>query len=114
MDEFEQPKQLKGKDAICILLIRLLLLTPGTIQSRPTMGIGIVTRWRYSSIDEIPNLTKEIETQINTYLPKFQAVEVQVTSNDFNKELLIDITIDGTLYSFTTDSPNNSIKLVEL
>jgi hypothetical protein len=48
VDEFNNPKVYKNAEAVSTLLVRLLLLEPGTIQSHPNAGVGLISRYRYS------------------------------------------------------------------
>ena len=41
VDDFENPKTYKDAEAIATLLVRLLILEPGTFQSHPDMGVGL-------------------------------------------------------------------------
>ena len=46
----------------------------------------------------------DIEKQIETYLPMLQGVTVEIEPNpDVDKEIIIYITIEDTLYPFTTN-----------
>ena len=102
LNKFKRPKTHEDKEAIYTLLTRLLLLEPGTIQSHPEMGIGIVSRYRYSFEGSARDLKKDIDNQIEKYLPEFQGVDVEVS--DSNNRITIKITIEDTLYDFSFDS----------
>lgn len=109
LDEYQKPKVVKDKDAIFYLLVRLLLLEPGrTDQTHPEMGIGIVSGYRYSYTEDLPQLEAECAKQISTYLPDLGGADVKISTNQDN-ELLINITINNTLYQFKTDSKRNTI-----
>lgn len=114
IDSFEKPKELKNENAVYMLLIRLMLLTPGTIQSHPGMGVGIVTKWRYCDVDRLGELKSEISNQISTYLPKLRLSEVNLKVKQNTKDLIIEIKADGVLYSYETDVENNTMRLLEL
>lgn len=114
IDKFQTPKILKDKDAIFVLLIRLMLLEKGTIQSHPDMGVGIISRYRYSDEDKLQDLQLDIVNQINTYLPKLVGVDVKVSGDPVNKEILVSISVNGVLYTFSTDSNNKTLQLVDL
>lgn len=98
-NEFETPKELKDRAAVCIWLIRLLLLTPGSIQSHPNMGVGLRSKWRYVNMDKLDSLESEIQKQIMTYLPKFKLVEVSVQQQSSNTISIL-INIDKATYAF--------------
>lgn len=97
-----------------MLLIRLMLLTPGTIQSHPNMGVGIATKWRYCDVDRLNDLQTEITNQISTYLPKLRLSSVNLKVKKNSKDLIIEIRADGVLYSYETDNENSTIRLLEL
>lgn len=101
-DEFNRPKVLKGKDALSVLLLRLLLMEPGDNFDHPEMGIDVIGRYRYSQADDLKTLEKEIEMQIEQYLPTYRVAEVKCTKVE--KYIEIAINIDDTLFSFTTQS----------
>lgn len=113
-DEFNNPKVLEGKDAISQLLIHLILLEPGTYASRPTMGVGLVSRYRYTSEDNLDVLKQDIEDQISTYLPEFSGVKVTLEMDD-DDQLVINIEINGTVYKYeTSKQEDNNITLTDL
>ena len=114
IDEFNNPKVLEGKDAISQLLIHLILLEPGTYASRPTMGIGLVSRYRYTAEENLDQLKQDIEDQISLYLPEFSGVLVDLELDDEN-QLIINIEINGTVYQYeTSKQEDNNITLTEL
>ena len=113
-DEFNNPKVLEGKDAISQLLIHLILLEPGTYASRPTMGVGLISRYRYTSEDNLDKLRKDIADQISLYLPEFSGVLVNLELDD-EGQLIINIEINGTIYQYeTSKQEDNNITLLEL
>ena len=113
-DEFNNPKVLEGKDAISQLLIHLILLEPGTYASRPTMGVGLISRYRYTSEDNLDKLKKDIADQISLYLPEFSGVLVDLELDD-EGQLIINIEINGTIYQYeTSKQEDNNITLLEL
>lgn len=113
-DEFNNPKVLTGREAISQLLIHLILLEPGTYASRPTMGVGLVSRYRYNSKDSLEQLRQDIQDQVSIYLPEFGAVNVEL-SMDEEDRLIIDIEISGTIYRYeTSKQEDNNITLTEL
>lgn len=98
VDNFKQPQVLEGKDAIATLLVRLIQLEPGTYPSRPTMGVGLLSNYRYCDAAKAKQLETHIKEQIATFLPKYQAVNIETRL--VSSKLLIDITIDQTLYRY--------------
>lgn len=103
VDKYNNPAVKTDKDAIFYLLIRLIMLNPGTIESHPDMGVGLIKNWRYSDMGQIPQLEAEIQSQIETYLPMLQGVSVKVEQVE-SKEIAIYIKISNIIYSFKTEN----------
>lgn len=102
-DAFKTPKVLKNQEAIAMLLLRLILLDPGSDPLHPDMGVGI-RQYRYAMGRE-EELKARIREQMNQYLPCFPAgnVELEVTSD---KLINIKITIDDVIYVYdSTEAP---------
>lgn len=113
-NEFNEPTILKGNNAISQLLIHLILLEPGTYASRPKMGVGLISRYRYNDEKSLEQLKQDIHEQISTYLPEFEAVDVSL-SLDSDGELTINIQIDDTIYKYeTSKQEDNDIRLIDL
>lgn len=111
-DEFNNPMELKGKDAISKLFINLILLEPGTYNSRPGMGVGLISNYRYGDENDVEKLQREIRKQIDVYLPEFSGVTVNCSL--VGDALRIDIIHNDTLYQFETVIQNNKVTLIEL
>ena len=113
INEFVQPKVLKGESAAFIDIIRLFLLEPGTNQTHPDMGIGIRSRYRFSDTSEISTLKQEVKSQIETYLPNLLVMDVQVEIYGTTVAIFISSqdevfavgynTVDGKISSLTLD-----------
>lgn len=101
-DSFKNPKMLKNKAAVSAILARLILLEPGTNTKHPKMGVGLVSRYRYTDEDNVSELRKDIAQQVATYLPTFQSVEVNIQLlNDH--DLHISIRVGDTSYEWETE-----------
>lgn len=111
VDSFKKPQVLEGKDAIGILLVRLIQLEPGTISSRPTMGVGLLSNYRYCDEDKALELKDHIRDQISIFLPEYQGVQVAVQLNE-GGQLIIEITIDGTLYKYETEQQTEDSRII--
>lgn len=109
-NKFEKPKEFKDNDAVCLYLMRLLLLDPGSIQSKPDMGVGLVTKWRYSGEEEMASLSLEIQKQITDYLPQFQFSNV-ITRLE-NKSIIVEIDLNDVRYSFIAE--DGDLKLYQI
>lgn len=108
---FNKPKVLEGKDAIGTLLVRLIQLEPGTFVTRPLMGVGLLSNYRYCDAEKALLLQDHIKEQIKTYLPDYQAVRVTTKLNP-SGGLVIDITIDETLYRYETEQQTSDNRIV--
>lgn len=104
VDDFESPKMFKDAEATAVLLTRLILLEPGTIQSHPDAGVGIMSRFRFSTENSASELKSRIQDQIETYLPKFRGAKIDVKEKDgqFNITAEIDDTLYGIYYDINT------------
>lgn len=111
VDSFKKPRVLEGKEAIGILLVRLIQLEPGTIASRPKMGVGLLSNYRYCDEAKAMQLQDHIREQIRTYLPEYQGVRV-ATNLNANGQLTIDITIDKILYRYETEQLSDDNRIV--
>lgn len=108
VDSFNDPKVYKSPKSIQLLLTRLILLEPGTFQSHPEMGVGIISKFRYSIDDGnlVQNLCSRIRTQIDTYIPIFTGA--QVTAQVSGKSIYGTITIGNYVFSFGYNTDNNA------
>lgn len=106
LNDFGMPKVFDENDSMYVLIIRLLLLEPGKFQSHPEMGVGIKSRYRYKSGEDILiALQNDINNQINKYLPELTATDVTLTMQGQVLGIIID-TRDGAYvvsYDTTTD-----------
>jgi hypothetical protein len=104
INSFNKPTVLNGRDAIGTLLIRLILLEPGTNPLHPTMGVGLISKYRFLSTPDLKNsLLKEISNQVKQFIPFLYNVEVKLDYQD-DKTVDIMIYIDNTIYVY--DSSN--------
>ena len=107
VDDFKNPKIYKDAEAVATLLTRLLLLEPGTIQSHPDVGVGIMSRYRFSVEGSASELQADFQRQIEKYLPQFQGA--RVTVREQNKTFIIAAEIDDTLYGIYYDTNTSNI-----
>lgn len=118
VDDFKSPKVYKDPKAVAVLLTRLLLLEPGTIQSHPEMGVGLYSNFMYGMEGATASsLKSSIQKQITTYLPDFQSLNVSVVQKE--DTLYITVEIDGYVYGFVYNADkqtliNDYTKLSEL
>ena len=98
VDNFNKPQIATEQEAIAILLLRIILLEPGSDPLHPEMGVGI-KNYRYSlnKKDEIEN---KIQEQVNQYLPEFSTSNVNIVEITDKKVCNIEITIENTTYVY--------------
>lgn len=77
-----KPIVLKKEDKDTMLLIRLILMEPGLNQLFPDMGVGLVSRFRFSRDIDMDSLSNTIKTQIEKYLPQFTLTDVRCKLGD--------------------------------
>jgi len=111
-NEFNRPTVYTDVDATYTLLIRLILLDPGTYPTHPRMGVGLVSRYRYAKDSELTKLSNDIEDQIATYLPQFTSVSVELTLTT-TKDLFIQIIIDGVAYELIYKTEYETLEAVK-
>lgn len=104
---------LKDKNCAIHLIIKLILLNPGSIESFPKMGIGLVQNWRYMSEDDVPKLKETMEHQISTYLPHLTNVQMDLKL-DNNKILYTSIMFNGEAVILSSNLETKEIKLINL
>ena len=104
-NEFNRPSVWTDVDATYVLLIRLIVLEPGTYPNHPRMGVGLVSRYRYAKADELNNLKNDIQNQIATYLPQFSSIDAELTLTN-TKDLYLQIIINSISYQLV-DKPEH-------
>lgn len=108
VNEFEEPKKYEGAKGIMMLLTRLLLLEPGTFESHPSMGVGLVSKYRYSMAGEEYKLRSDFKHQIEKYLPDLQGVDVQVEFKNYT--FYISVEVNRYVYNFQYDIEGQNLQ----
>lgn len=103
VNEFNKPEVLEQQQAIAMLLMRLILLNPGSDPLHPDMGVGIIN-YRYA-MGKLEELKHRVSKQIATYLPCYPAGNVEIELvDDHLCDILI--TINDTVYRYSSsDAP---------
>ena len=97
---FSEPKVATGTEAIATMLSRIILLEPGTNPLHPTMGVGLVSKYRFlDSEDKKLKLTTDIRRQVETFLPEYQLIDVELEYSS-DKTVDIKIMIDETIFIY--------------
>ena len=109
-NSFKKPKVLVGKTAIATLLVRIILLEPGTDSNFPEMGVGLVSKYRFLTESLAVDLINEIKNQVSKYLPELQCSNIELEYTD-DKKVIIKITIDDTIYTYDSRTADIPIQL---
>lgn len=111
ISDFKEPAKVVEREAIALLLVRLILMDPGTNPLHPNMGVGI-RKYRFG-LDNIDELRNNVEQQIQTYLPDFQnaTVEIKITED---KLCNIEISMNNIVYIYDSKTAPISIKLSDI
>ena len=110
-NEYNELVVIKEKSSIALLLVRLILLDPGSDPLHPDMGVGLKD-YRYS-LDQLNELKKWIEQQIDLFLPEFDSAIVALIGTP-DRVCNIEITIDDTTYVYDSLSAPRQIKLADM
>lgn len=110
-NKFKEPSQLNGADAVGLLLMRLIMMEPGTDPLHPDMGVGIA-RYRYT-MDTAEELRKRIENQINTYLTYFSDSNVTLIYCP-DHTVNVEITANGITYVYDSATSPKPIVLDDI
>lgn len=82
VDKYYKPLVAKDENYATLLLVRLILLEPGTFQTHPDCGVGLVSKFRYATDVDMIELQKRIKDQIMLYLPQYSLVDVKCELGD--------------------------------
>lgn len=112
VDNFNNPKVTEGQEAIAMMLLRIILLEPGSDPLHPDMGVGI-KNYRYS-LSRKSIIENAIMTQINQYMPEFSTSEVNIVEITSQKVCNIEITVDDTTYVYDSTSMPVALTMEDL
>ena len=114
VNRFSKPIVLSGTDAMIVRIIRLILMEPGTIQTHPDMGVGIVSRFRYSTALDQSELENAIMSQVTKYLPMYSFTKVAIEIDNKSKSIRIYLTDDQRTIAIPTIDYEKGIVLDEM
>lgn len=112
VDNFNKPTVVEGQEAIAILLLRIILLEPGSDPLHPEMGFGI-KNYRYS-LSKKSEMESAIEKQIQQYLPEFSSNSVEIKEITDKKVCNIEITINDTTYVYDSTIMPTPLRIEDL
>lgn len=102
VDNFNNPKVVNGQEAIALMLLRIILLEPGSDPLHPEMGVGL-KNYRYS-LSRKTEIEDAIMAQVTQYLPEFSTSSVNIVEINDKKICNIEITIDDTTYVYDSET----------
>lgn len=111
VNKINEPVVERKQRAIALLLLRLILLDPGSDPLHPNMGVGI-RKYRFS-VNTLEELRSRIADQIATYLPDFLASEINIVINS-DRTCNVEITIDDTIYTYDSKTAPVPITLTDM
>ena len=108
LDNFNRPAEIQGGKAVAYLIARLIMMEPGADPLHPDMGVGLVSRYRYSN--KLDELKAAIKNQISIWLPDFVSdtdIALVITPD---KVLNVEIMLSSTneVYKFSVDGTQTS------
>ena len=106
LNDFNMPKVFDASNSIYVLIVRIILLEPGTFQRHPEMGIGIKSRYRYGTIDDafLSTLKNDISKQLETYLPSLASTDIVLTVNGNTLGIIIDTEDGAYVLAYNSDT----------
>ena len=114
VNRFSKPIVLSGTDAMIVRIIRLILMEPGTIQTHPDMGVGIVSRFRYSTALDQSELENAIMSQVTKYLPMYSFTKVAIEIDNKSKSIRVYLTDDQRTIAIPTIDYEKGIVLDDM
>lgn len=112
-DNYKMPLNYKNFNAVGTLIMRLMLLEPGTITHSPKMGLGLISKYRYMQSDRAIELSQAIKDQIKDYLDNTVAVDVNIGfSNKGENIMIIDMEIDQFQFRYFYDRDKLTLKML--
>lgn len=111
VDNYNKPNCVTGNNAIGTRLMELIMMEPGDDPLHPDMGVGLKT-FRFG-INNLDKLKERVESQIATYLPFYQNVNVTLIQTP-DKICNIEIILGDTTYIYDSSSSTKPIKLNDL
>ena len=110
IDSFNRPVVVEDKEAVATLIMRLLLLNPGSDPLHPEMGVGLIN-YRFA-LNKEEELQHRVDTQLQTYLPDIsQNAIVEIKKIEPDKLCNIEITIDDITYIYDSKTAPIPISL---
>lgn len=111
INDYKTPSKLEGDMAVGLLLVRIIMMEPGSDPLHPTMGLGI-KKYRYG-INNLEQLRSDCQYQIDTFLPCFPDATVNIALTK-DRICIIEITIEDTVYVYDTEQQSTPVRLNDI
>jgi hypothetical protein len=111
INRYKKPVTLEDESAIGARLMTLIMMEPGDDPLHPDMGVGIRT-FRYTQ-GTLSQLKERIESQIETYLPFYQGVQITIILTP-DKVCNIEIVLGGVTYIYDSKSSTKPITIQDV
>lgn len=113
VDKYNSPLVYKNFNALGVILMRLMLLEPGTITHSPRMGLGLISKYRYIQSDKARDLAQAIRDQIRDYLDSTAVTDVNVTfPNSGENIMVIDISVNQMQFRYFYDRDKITLNML--
>lgn len=113
VDKYNSPLVYKNFNALGVILMRLMLLEPGTITHSPRMGLGLISKYRYIQSDKARDLAQAIRDQIRDYLDSTAVTDVNITfPNSGENIMVIDISVNQMQFRYFYDRDKITLNML--
>lgn len=111
----QEAKVFEGIEGDKINIVRLIMMEPGTYPSHPTLGVGLVSRYRYKDCEAIKaSLANDIKRQIERFMPHLIDPQVHVTIiKNLDNSNTIQITVSSLMSSMKVLVDENTRKTLD-
>ena len=102
VNAYGTPLDYKNFNALGTLIMRLILLEPGTITHSPKMGVGLISKY-----------VNEVKNQIKDYIDPTAVVDMDVNITDQNV-MVMDLKINSAQFRYYFDRDKVTLKMIAL
>lgn len=113
VNTYGTPLDYKNFNALGTLIMRLILLEPGTITHSPKMGVGLISKYRYMQSDKLDAFVNEVKNQIKDYIDPTAVVDMDVNITDQNV-MVMDLKINSAQFRYYFDRDKVTLKMIAL
>lgn len=113
VNAYGTPLDYKNFNALGTLIMRLILLEPGTITHSPKMGVGLISRYRYMQSDKLDAFINEVKNQIKDYVDPTAVVDMDVNIT-YQNVMVMDLKINSAQFRYYFDRDKVTLKMIAL